>query len=137
MFEADDRTIHVLRHGPVGRVSGDSVQVVQSAVNRINGATVSVQQSAVREASAERATLSQVGAVRVRADRLEMQESAALIAAGGEVTVEGSRVLFLLAPSVRGNVVATFTLPAAFALGFGYVMGRLAARALGRLLPFR
>jgi hypothetical protein len=41
--------------------------------------------------------------------------------------------VFLLAPNVTGTVNAAFTLPAAFALGFGYIVGRAVLRLLGRL----
>jgi hypothetical protein len=88
----------------------------------------------VRQVAAEDASLSQAGAVLVRGGRVGLRESAAIVAAGQEVSVEDSRVVFLLAPNVRGGTVhAAFTLPAAFALGFGFYTARALLRLLGRL----
>lgn len=117
----------------MAQISGESVEVVQSAVGSVTGATVSLRQSAVRQLAAEQASLTESAAGLVRGHEVGLRESAALVAFGQSVSVEGSRVAFLLSPRVSGPVTAVFTLPAAFALGVGFVVGRAVLRAMSRL----
>ncbi len=120
-----------VRQSKVEHVSGESVEVAQSAVGTVSGSVVSLRQSLARQVTAERATVSQSSMAAARAQRLELRESAAFLAIGRNVSMEGGRVLFLLSPRVSGQVVATFTLPAAFAMGLGFVLGRALLRMLG------
>ncbi len=138
MFKAEDTAApyQTIRRSHVERVSGESVEVRQSAVGSASGSSLSVRQSAVRQVTAEEAALSQSCAGLARGQRLEVHESAALVAVGREVSAERSRVVFLLAPKVSSPLTAAFTLPADFALGFGYVVGRALVRLLGHLRPY-
>ena len=122
-----------VRQSKVGHVSGESVEIAQSAVGTVSGSVVSIRQSLVRQLTAERATVSQSSMASARAQRLELRESAAFLAIGRDVAMEGGRVLLLLSPRVSGQVAATFTLPAAFAMGLGFVLGRALLRMLGSL----
>lgn len=131
--EVQSNGSRMLLRAQLDRAAGESVEVSQSAIGSVNGATVTVQQSGLRQVTAEEAILTQTAAGIVRGERVALRESAAVVAAGREVSVENSRVVFLLAPSVRGQVHAAFTLPAAFALGFGFVSARALLRLLGRL----
>lgn len=115
------------------RVSGEAVDVEQSAIDAVSGSTVSLRQTAVRSVTAEDVVRSQSCAASVRGGHVELKESAALLTVGERITAQGSRVVFLLSPSVSGPVNAVFTLPAAFALGLGYAVGRIGMPILGRL----
>ena len=120
-----------IRQSKVEHVSGESVEIAQSAVGTVSGNVVSLRQSLARQVTAERATVSQSSMAAARAQRLELRESAAFLAIGRNVSIVGSRVLFLLSPRMSGQVAATFTLPTAFAMGLGFVLGRALLRMLG------
>ena len=113
-------------------VSGEIVEVSQSSVAFVSGTTVSLRQTLVNRLEAERAVLSQSCAVFSRAQQIELQKSAVGLMVGQSVSAEDSRVVFLFAPRVTGPVRATFTLPAAFALGVGIVLARAVVRSVGR-----
>ena len=120
-----------VRQSKVEHVSGESVEVAQSAVGTVNGSVVSLRQSLARQLTAEQATVTQSSIAAARAQRLELRKSAAFLAIGRNVSMEGGRVLFLLSPRMSGEVAATFTLSAAFAMGLGSVLGRALLRMLG------
>ena len=132
MFKAEGTAApyQAIRQSQVERVSGESVEVPQNAVGSVSGSTVSVRQSAVRQVTAEEAVSSQSCAGLARGQRLELRESTAVVAVGRGVSAERSRVVFLPATKASGPLTA------AFALGFGYVVGRAFIRLLGRLRPY-
>jgi len=109
------------------------VNVERSAVRSLNATTANVGQSAVQRLTAEAVTADGSVMGMVNASTAELKQSAAGVVAGDYVKVEESRVLFLLAPRVSGNVNAVLTLPAAFAFGAGYFLARrLLTAAFGR-----
>jgi hypothetical protein len=111
-------------------VSGESVEVLQSAVQNLAAGSASLRQSAVQRMAAERAEIGQSALLAARVQDLALRNSLSGVLVGQSVSVENVRTLFLLSPNVSGSLTATFTLPAAFALGFGYVLGRSLVRLL-------
>jgi hypothetical protein len=107
-----------------------TVNLGRTAVGQLNAGTANLERSAVQRLSADQ-VYAQNSAVGVsNASTIEVRESAVGVAAGDYIRIEDSRVLLLLAPRVNGNVKAVLTVPSAFALGAGIVVGRQLVRAL-------
>jgi hypothetical protein len=119
---------------PLESISSERVEVYRSAVGSISAGTVDLRQSAVRSLTAAQAELDRSVAGVIRGERVSLRNSFAAGAVAREVAVEDASTLFLISPSVTGNVRAVFTLPAALALGFGFFWGRWLAKAIGRRL---
>jgi hypothetical protein len=119
---------------PLGSASSERVEVYQSAVGSISAGAADLRLSVVRSLTAAQAGLSQSIAGVIRGDRVSLRNSFAAGAVAREVAVEDASTLFLISPSVTGNVRAVFTLPAALALGFGFFWGVWLAKAIGRRL---
>ncbi|HWO72349.1 MAG TPA: hypothetical protein VNN21_02210 [Dehalococcoidia bacterium] len=100
------------------------VNVERSAVRSLNATTANVGQSAVQRLTAEAVTAESSAFGMVNASTAELKQSGAAVVAGDYVKVEESRVFFLVAPRVSGNVNAVLTLPAAFAFGAGFFLAR-------------
>ena len=111
-------------------VTGENVEVSQSAVQNLAAGSASLRQTVVQRMAAERAEVGQSALLAARVQDLALRNSLSGVLVGQSVSVENVRTLFLLSPNVSGSVTATFTLPAAFALGFGYVLGRSLVRLL-------
>jgi hypothetical protein len=111
-------------------VTGESVEVSQSAVQNLAAGSASLRQTIVQRMAAERADVDQSALLAARVQDLALRNSLSGVLVGQSVSVENARTVFLLSPNVSGPVTATFTLPAAFALGLGYVLGRSLIRLL-------
>ncbi len=111
-------------------VTAENVEVSQSAVQNLAANSASLRQTAVQRMAAERAEIGQSAVLAARVQDLTLRNGLSGVLVGQSVSVENARTLFLLSPNVSGSVTATFTLPAAFALGFGYVLGRSLVRLL-------
>ena len=96
-------------------VSGNEVEIEQSAVRDVRGDEVEVEQSALVYAAAQRLNLSGSSTV-------------ALVAR--DVEARNVNTVFLLTPRVRGTVRTVFDMRAAFAFGLGIVLGRQLLRLL-------
>jgi hypothetical protein len=117
---------------PFENVFSERVHISQSAVRSVSAREVDARMSAVQRMVAGQATLGQSAVGLLRGDSVTVKNGLVGAAIGRQVTAEGGSTVFLLSPSVQGNVNAVFTLPAAFALGFGYVMGRWLVKLLNR-----
>lgn len=109
------------------------LNIGRSAVRELHATTAAIEQSAVQRLTSEtvQATGSAFGVT--NASTIDLKESAVGVAVGDYIRVEDSRVVFLVAPRVSGNVNAVLTLPAAFAFGAGfYVARRLYLALFGR-----
>ena len=122
------------RRALINSVTGESVEVSQSAVRSLNAARANLHQSAVQRLAGESVTIEQSAVLRVRGNDVSLRRCAALGAMGAHVSAENCRTVFLCSPSVSGNVQAVFTPRAAFALGLGFFFGRRVVRLAGRLL---
>jgi hypothetical protein len=111
-------------------VTAEKVEVSQSAVQNLAASSASLRQTIVQRMAAERAEIGQSALLAARVQDLALRDGLSGVLVGQSVSVENMRTLFLLSPNVSGSVTATFTLPAAFALGFGYVLGRSLLRLL-------
>jgi len=123
---------------PFEDVRSESVHISQSAVRSVSARQVDLRMSAVQRMVAGEATVGQSAVGLLRGDSINVRDGLLAAAVGRQISAENSSAVFLLSPSVTGNVRAVFTLPAAFALGFGYVTGRwlvkLLTRGLRRLI---
>jgi hypothetical protein len=111
-------------------VTGENVEVSQSGVQNLTAGSASLRQAIVQHMAAERAEVGQSALLGARVRDLTLRNSMSGVLVSQSASAENVRTLFLLSPSVSGSVTATFTLPAAFALGFGYVLGRSLVRLL-------
>lgn len=125
------------RRALIGNVTGERVDVMQSAVRSINAARADVHQSAVQELAGETVDIEQSVVLRTRGSNVSLRQCAALGAMGARVSAENCRTVFLCSPSVSGNVQAVITPRTAFALGLGFFLGRQLARGAVRLLTRR
>lgn len=129
------------RHALIDSVTGERVEVHQSAIRSLNAASAHVHQSAVQQLTGESVTVQQSMVLRTRGNDVSLRECMALGALGGSISAENCRTVLLLSPSVSGNVQAVITPRTAFALGVGFFFGRhvlrLAGRLLGRLLAIK
>lgn len=96
----------------------------------VSGESVDVEQSAVRELRAESAAIEQSALVVASANQLTIQESAAVAVVARDVRARDVTAVFLLAPRVTGTVRTVFDIRAAFAFGLGIVLGRQLLRML-------
>jgi hypothetical protein len=134
-FSGDGPDVHTsARRALINSVTGERVEVLQSAVRSLNAGRANVHQSAVQQLAGESVTVEQSAVLRVRGNDVSLRECAALGALGASVSAENCRTVFLCAPSVRGNVQALVTPRTAFALGLGFFFGRQVVRLAGRLL---
>lgn len=117
---------------PFENVFSETVHISRSAVRSVSAREVDARMSAVQRMVAGEARVGQSAVGLLRGDSIAVNDGLLGVAIGRKVTAEGSSTVFLLSPSVTGNVNAVFTLPAAFALGFGYVMGRWLVKLLTR-----
>ncbi len=108
----------------LGGVAAERVELSQSAVGDVTGAEVNVRQAFVRSVSGGEVEIEESMALSARAQRIEVEESVVGLAVAQDARIDRSSVVFLLSPRVSGNVNAVFTLPAAFAFGFGIVVAR-------------
>lgn len=106
------------RFASLRMISGEDVAVEQSLVQQATGHDVDVRQSVVGLASGENVAL---------------EQSVSALTVGRNVAVNGGTSIFLLAPTVRGNVRTLFDIRSAAALAVGYVLARQVVRVLGRL----
>lgn len=113
-------------------IAPEYVNVARSAVGGLNATNAALRQSAVQRLTADSVQASNSALALANASTLELSQSAIGVAAGDYIRVEDSSVFLLLAPRVSGNVKATITLPAAFALGAGYFIARQLFARLGR-----
>ena len=119
-----------LQHALTDKVTAERVELVQSAVRNLTAATAEVRQTAVQRLSADHASFEKSAVVSARVREATLTNSAAVTLVAGSVSAQDCRTVFLLSPSVKGNVRAVVTPAAAFAFGVGYFLGR---RLLGRL----
>ncbi len=119
---------------PFEEVSSERVEVSRSAVGAISAESVEVQMSAVQSLMAGQAELQRSLVGMAQGENVSVRESLVVGAIGKDISVENTTALFLLSPSVTGNVRAVFTLPAALVLGLGFFFGRRLAQAIGRRL---
>lgn len=118
----------------IGSVTGERVEVHQSAVRSVNAATADIDQSIVQQLAADKASVQQSIVARARGNNVTLRNCMAVGAMGGEMSAENCRTVFLCAPSISGNVQAVITPRTAFALGLGFFFGRQLLRLAGRLL---
>ena len=119
---------------PLESISSERVEVSRSAVGSISAGAVDLRLSAVRSLTAAQAELRQSAVGVIRGERVSLRKSFAVGTIAKEVAAEDASTVFLISPSVTGNVRAVFTLPGAFALGFGFFWGRWLAKTIGRRL---
>jgi hypothetical protein len=109
-------------------VSGDyqasQMTVGRSAVRSITATTASLERSAVQHLNSDAVTAERTALGVVQSSTAELRESAAGVVAGDYVRVENSRVVFLLAPRVNGNMKVLLTVPSALAVGAGFFLAR-------------
>ena len=134
-FSGDGPDVYTsARRALINSVTGERVEVLQSAVRSLSAGRADVHQSGVQRLAGESVTIEQSAVLRVRGNDVSMRECVALGAMGASVSVENCRTVFLCAPSVSGNVQALMTPRTAFALGLGFFFGRQVMRLAGRLL---
>jgi hypothetical protein len=119
---------------PLESISSERVEVSRSAVGSISAGAVDLRLSAVQSLTAAQAEIRQSAVGVIRGERVSLRKSFAAGAIAKEVAAEDASTIFLVSPSVTGNVRAVFTLPGAFALGFGFFWGRWLAKTIGRRL---
>jgi hypothetical protein len=117
---------------PFENLFSERVDISQSALRSVSAREVDARMSAIQRMVAGQATVGQSAVGLLRGDSVTVKNGLLGMAIGRQITAEGSSTLFLLSPSVQGNVNAVFTLHAAFALGLGYVMGRWLVKLLNR-----
>ena len=134
-FSGDGPDVYTsARRALINSVTGERVEVWQSAVRSLSAARADLQQSVVQQLTGESVTIEQSAVLRVRGNDVSLRRCAALGAMGARVSAEDCRTVFLCSPSVNGNVQAFMTPRTAFALGLGFFFGRQVARLAGRLL---
>ena len=116
------------RFGPGAWPNGGSIEGEAKArgavVGDVRGHEVEIEQCAVRSVTAERVEAEQSAIAIVRAGQARMENTAAAIVAARTVEAGDLRALFVLSPSVRGNVRTLFDLRTALAVGVGFFLAR-------------
>jgi hypothetical protein len=134
-FSGDGPDVYTsARRALINSVTGERVEVWQSAVRSVSADRANVHQSGVQQLAGESVTVEQSAVLRVRGNDVSLRECAALGVVGARVSVEDCRTVLLCSPSVSGNVQALMTPRTAFALGLGFFFGRQVVRLAGRLL---
>ncbi|MGD0765235.1 MAG: hypothetical protein ABR978_02880 [Dehalococcoidia bacterium] len=123
-----------MEDSPFGELPPERVEVSRSVVRSLSGGNVNVQMSAVNSVLAAQAGIQQSVVLSVKGQAASMSDSLAGSVVAREMSLENCKTLFLISPSVKGNVRAAVTLPAAVALGFGFFWARWLAGRLGHLL---
>jgi len=123
-----------MQQPPFDDLPREKIVISQSAVRALSGGEVTATQSAIQRLLAAEANIHQSGIGSAKGERVSIKQSGVGIVVGREVEAEGSRIVFLATPSLRGNVRPVFTLQSAFALGAGFFFGRWLTRSIGRLL---
>jgi hypothetical protein len=121
----------------IDSITGETVEVTQSAVRSLTAARADLHQTAVQQLVGESVTVEQSAVLQVRGKDVSLRECSALAALGGTVSAENCRTVFLCSPSVSGNVQALITPRTAFAFGLGFFLGRKVLGMAGRLLKRR
>ncbi|MBI5287916.1 MAG: hypothetical protein HY873_02965 [Chloroflexi bacterium] len=118
----------------ISAVSGDSVEIDQSAVRSIDAERVEMRSAAARDVRSETMDLDDSAVFTLRANDVQMRDCAAIAVIADNVTQSGdSSTVFLLARRVEGDIRATFTPASAFALGLGAVLGIWIIRRIRRI----
>lgn len=123
-----------MQQPPFDDLPREKIDISQSAVRALSGGEVTATQSAIQRLLAAEANIRQSGIGSAKGERVSIKQSGVGIVVGREVEAEGSRIVFLATPSLRGNVRPVLTLQSAFALGAGFFFGRWLTRSIGRLL---
>lgn len=123
-----------MQQPPFDDLPREKLEISQSAIRSLSGGEVTATQSAVQHLLAAEANIRQSSVGSVKGERVFLSQGASLCVIGREVQVEGSRVVLLATPSLRGNVRPVLTLQSAFALGAGFFFGRWLTRSIARLL---
>jgi hypothetical protein len=109
------------------------MSVGRSAVRSISATTASLERSVVQHLTSDAVTADRTAIGMVHSSTAELKESAAVVVASDYVRVEDSRVVFLVAPRVSGNMKVFLTLPSAVAVGAGFFLARwLVSSLFGR-----
>jgi hypothetical protein len=119
---------------PFDDLPREKLDISQSAVRSLSGGHVVVTQSAVQRLLAAEADIRQSSVGSVKGERVSVKQGVALSIYARDASVEGSRILLLAAPTVRGTLRPVLTVQSAFALGAGFFFGRWLTRSIGRLL---
>ena len=134
-FSGDGPDVYTTAHGAlINNVTGERVEVLQSAVRSLSASRANVHQSVVQRLDGESVTVEESIVLRARGNDVSLRECMSLGAMGASVSAENCRMVFLCSPSVSGNVQALITPRTAFALGVGFFFGRQVVRLAGRLL---
>jgi hypothetical protein len=107
----------------IASVSGDSVEIDQSAVRNVEGERVELRQAAAQHVRGENMDVAESAVLSVHAADIHMQDCASFAVVGEHVRLKESGVVFLFARSVEGDVKNAITPAAAFAFGLGAVAG--------------
>jgi hypothetical protein len=102
---------------PLESISSERVEVSRSAVGSISAGAVDLRLSAVQSLTAAQAEIRQSAVGVIRGERVSLRKSFAAGAIAKEVAAEDASTIFLVSPSVTGNVRAVFTLPGALVSG--------------------
>ncbi len=123
-------------YAPYGSGMAEETEVRRRALGDVRGHEVELEQCAVRSVSGEEVEVEQSAVVFARAGRMKMEGSASVVVAARTVEAEDLRALFVLAPSVRGNVRTLFDLRTALAAGAGFFLARRGLRLANDMLRF-
>ena len=123
-----------MQRSPFDDLPGENLDISQSAVKSVSGGHVTATQSAIQHLLAAEADIRQSSVGSVKGERVTLKQGAAAAVIGRDVSVEGSRILLLAAPTVRGTLRPVLTVQSAFALGAGFFFGRWLTRSISRLL---
>jgi hypothetical protein len=118
--------------GIVADVTGETIELDQSAVRSVDGERVELRHTAAQNVHGDSLEVSDSAMFTLRASNVEMRECGAFAIIGENVTVKDSGTFLLVARRVEGNVRTALTPAAAFGLAAGVVVGLGITRRLLR-----
>ena len=113
-------------------VSGDRVEIDQSAVRSVDAERVELRQAAAQHVRGESLEMSDSAMLSVRGADIRMDDCAAGVVLGERVTMRGGNAILVFARHVDGDVKTVVTPVAAFAFGLGAMAGLAIWRRLRR-----
>jgi hypothetical protein len=118
----------------MGELGLDAVNVSASALRYLRAKEARVERSAVQTLRADEAELESSMVMLAAGEEVELENSLAAVVIAREVEVEESKVFFLAAPLVKGNVRAVVDLRSMFAFGAGFAAMGFVLTNLGRAI---
>jgi hypothetical protein len=121
----------------MGELGLDAVNVSTSGVRYLKANRATVERSAVQTLHAGESEIENSMVLIAAGEEVELEDSVAGVVVAREAEVEESKVFFLAAPVVKGDVRAVVDLRSMFAFGAGFAAMGFLLNAAGQLLRNR